>query len=411
LLEQVQEAIAQATKTSPAVSVEQVQEAIAQAAETFPVENEQAQEWVDPEPPSRLDYEFQEEYDEAFKEWRAATKKIGSTAAKTSPGIEVDRAEEPIMETVKNSPGVDLDDELPECSNCFGDGYVEDEFGSVKFCPCETEPKLSHQRTQRAIAPAAKNSLKPESDLNPILTGIGLSDRFLARYAPPQSGIVHFQSDADGQLSLLNFEIEFASEPPDPDDFKSLDAFREAITRWNLEHPSSSDHCSDLPNSVHSEPNSVHSEPNSVHSESSSVHSNPLEVSLNSFCEWAPCPADWYEPTTLLEPSKVIELSLNPNTSGTSDFFILTFGRWGDRSNGTDEPPDTGIFARLPKPKPPTFPPQAANQTQVSPSQPKSAQVNQTRNYPETIPKLFHCIVAGSSTQPARSPPGGDAMS
>jgi hypothetical protein len=116
----------------------------------------------------------------------------------------------------------------------------------------------------------------------------------------------------------------------------------------------------------------------------------------------------------------------------------------GDRFNRSDEPPDTGIFARLPKPKPPTFPPQSASWTQVgrkldtswtqfghkaqvSPSQPKSTpsqpqvnpkstpsqpQVNQaSRNYPETIPKLFHRIAAGSSTQPARSPPGGDAMS
>jgi hypothetical protein len=62
----------------------------------------------------------------------------------------------------------------------------------------------------------------------------------------------------------------------------------------------------------------------------------------------------------------------------------------------------------LPKPKPPNFPPQAS-WTQVGP---KSAQVRLSqvsRNYPETIPKLFHPVVAGSSTQPARSPPGGDA--
>jgi hypothetical protein len=29
---------------------------------------------------------------------------------------------------------------LPNCVMCFGDGYIEDEFGSVKFCQCE--PKL-----------------------------------------------------------------------------------------------------------------------------------------------------------------------------------------------------------------------------------------------------------------------------
>jgi len=126
-----------------------------------------------------------------------------------SPAVEVDRVQEPIIGTVETSPaaeaepaqelpieskfgrivyprpaqgaivqvaktlpGVDLDDELPECNNCFGDGYVEDEFGFVKFCQCETEPRLSHQRTQRAIAPAAKISLNAKSDQNPILTGL-----------------------------------------------------------------------------------------------------------------------------------------------------------------------------------------------------------------------------------------------
>jgi len=256
-------------------------------------------------------------------------------------------------------------------------------------------------------------------------------------------------------LSLLDFEVESSNEPPDPDDFKSLDAFREVIARWDWEHPTSSfDHCSDLlPSSVHSELNSVHSEPNSVHCkppdphdfdsmfafwaaydawEASDDDSEPLEVSFDSFCEWAPCPPDWYESIALDGSSKVLELSPVRKSSITSDFFIPTFGRWGDRSNRSDEPPDTGIFARLPKPKPPTFPPQAASWTQVgrkldtswtqvSPTQPKSAQVSEvsrsypetipklSRNYPETIPKLFHLIVAGSSTQPARSPPGGDA--
>jgi hypothetical protein len=126
----------------------------------------------------------------------------------------------------------------------------------------------------------------------------------------------------------------------------------------------------------------------------------PLQVSLDSFCLWAHCSGDWYEPAVLLEPSKVLELSPVQKTSSTSDFFIPTFGHWGDRFNGSDEPPDTGIFARLPGPKPPEFPPQGASQPPVN-------QVS--RNYPKTIPKLFHCVVAGSSTQPARSPPGGDA--
>jgi len=228
-------------------------------------------------------------------------------------------------------------------------------------------------------------------------------------------------------LSLLNFEVESVDEPPDPDDFESLDAFREAIARWDREHPtSSSDHCES--SSVHCESRSVHNEPPDpedfdsmfafwaaydawVADDDISSQDKPLEVSLDSFCEWAPCPDEWYEPAALLKPSKVMELSPIYKSSNTSDFFIPTFGRLGDRSDRSDEPPDTGIFARLPKPKPPNFPPQA--------SQPESAQVSisqsgipkLSRNYPETIPKLFHRVAAGSSTQPARSPPGGGAMS
>jgi hypothetical protein len=349
-------------------------------------------------------------------------------AAETSPGVDVDRAQEPILETVETSPGVDLvDDELPGYCNCFGDGYVEDEFGFVNFCQCETEPRLGHQRIQRAIALAAKISLKPKSDRNPILTGIPLSDRFLARYSPPQSETLHYQLtdgykvDTDGQLSLFEVQVVTEPEPPDPDDFESLDAFREAIALWEAQNP------------------------------------ELLNVSLDSMCEWAPCPHEWYEPKAenlplkassmieLPEQSQVMELLRGcESCSDTSEFFIPTFGSLGDRFNRSDEPPDTGIFARLPKPKPPTFPPQSASQYQVSPSQPKSAQVSPSqsgipklsrnypeaisppgqpksaqvsqvnqasRNYPETISKLFHRIAAGSSNQPARSPPGGDAMS
>jgi hypothetical protein len=225
--------------------------------------------------------------------------------------------------------------------------------------------------------------------------------------------------DADGQLSFLEVQAVTEPEPPDPDDFESLDAFQEAIARWDWEHPTSCfDHCSDiLPRSVHSEPNSVHCEPPDpddfdsmfafwaaydAWDKATDDDSKPLQVSLDSFCLWAHCPDDWYEPAVLLEPSKVLELSPVRKSSITSDFFIPTFEAWCDRSNRSDEPPDTGILARSPKPKPPTFPPQAASWTQVS---------EVSRNYPETIPKLFHRIVAGSSTQPARSPPGGDAMS
>jgi hypothetical protein len=230
------------------------------------------------------------------------------------------------------------------------------------FPGVETEVTVS----ESAIAPAAKISLAAESDRNPILTGIPLSDKFLARYSPPQPENIRFQSEADGQLSLLNFEVVTESEPPDPDDFETLDAFREAIVRWDREHP------------------------------------EELAVSLDSFCEWAPCPDTWYESAEVVEvaPSVVIESSI------TCNFFIPTFDAWCDRFNRSDEPPDTGIYATLPKPKPPSFPPTAVSQARVKRG--LNAYQTHTKRIPKVSRTHTHCIVVGSSTQPARSPPGGD---
>jgi len=59
-------------------------------------------------------------------------------------------------------------------------------------------------------------------------------------------------------LNLFNFQVESVVEAPDPDDFESLDAFRETIALWDSQHP--------------------------------------IDISLDSFSYWAPCPDDWYEP-------------------------------------------------------------------------------------------------------------------
>ncbi|MEG4925206.1 hypothetical protein Q5690_32875, partial [Microcoleus sp. F10-D1] len=151
--------------------------------------------------------------------------------------------------------------------------------------------------------------------------GVTFSPKFLARYSPPQPENIFYKADIEGQLSLLDFEIQSESEPPDPDDFESLDAFREAIALWDAQNP------------------------------------ELLQVSLDSFCEWAPCPDDWYEPDTLLELSEVMEVSLLVESSITCKFLIPVFGFPGNRATGTDEPPTAGAGARLPKPKPPSFPP------------------------------------------------------
>ena len=299
--------------------------------------------------------------------------------AENSPGVEVDQAQEPITPAAKKLPGsrskASTAHQLLELFQSRA--HVIEDSPGVK-----TEATVS----ESAIGLAAKN---------PILTRVTLSDRFCARYSSPQAEIIHFQSDADGQLSLLNFEIESAFEPPDPDDFESLDAFREAIALWDAEHPSSFDHCSDyLPSS----------EDNDVSSED-----KPLQVSLDSFSLWAPCPHTWYEPVGL-HPSSVMELLRVGDSSDTSNFSIPTFSAEGVSSNRTDEPPDTGVCARFPKPKPPSFPPTAAGQVwgKLNP------------NTYQTQPKLnllcqFDCssflkLAYCGAIAVGRAPPGGDAM-
>lgn len=193
----------------------------------------------------------------------------------------------------------------------------------------KTESELS----KSAIVQTAKNSLDAEAEQNPIFTGITLSDSFLARYSPPQPENIHYQADADGQLNLLDFQIPATNEPPDPDDFDCMFAFWAAYDAWVGDDEEGFAPLED---------------------------NEPLEISLNSFCEWAPVPDDWYEPDTSLEPSEVLEHSTVGESSSTCKFLIPVFDAWCDRPNrqtDSDEPPDTGIFARLPKPKPPSFPP------------------------------------------------------
>lgn len=186
-----------------------------------------------------------------------------------------------------------------------------------------------------------------------------LSDRFVATYAPPQVQI-HYQVDADGQLSLLDFQVEsVVEEVPDFDDFESLDAFPGTIALWDLQHP--------------------------------------IDIALDSFTYWAPCPYEWYEPAgenfpgvdrVQALPESSDTLAASPGVKldhvlalfesfSTSDFFIPVFG-----CDRLDEPPTAGVGARLPKPKPPSFSPNAY--------------------------QTHSCFVGSTVGHLGRSPPGGD---
>jgi hypothetical protein len=253
-LRPAQNSIEHAVETSPGVEVDPIQELIAPAAEKFPgverVTESNRNNFSGVErvtEPNRNNFSRVERVTESNRNNFSGVERVTESnrnnfsgvervteLIENSPGVEVDPVSEPIAPAAENSPGV------------------------------KTEATVS----ESAITPAAKN---------PILTGLTFSDRFLARYAPPQPEIIHFQSDADGQLSLLNFEIESVDEPPDPDDFESLDAFPEAIARWDTENP------------------------------------ELLAVSIDSMCEWAPCPEQWYWSKAEILPlkaSSTIDLSL-----------------------------------------------------------------------------------------------------
>ena len=395
----------QLLENSPAPSVEQVEEPIMETVDASPgVELEPVQEPPLESPAAAVECPFCGAVHALYTDKDCLDKPLirclhcHYCRIKNYPGPIRFEAQEPIRETVETFPGVEFDPLLgaiaPAAKNLPGSrlktstahqllelfkslAHIIEDFPGVK-----TEVTVS----ESAIAPAVKTSFDAESDRNPILTGIPLSDKFLACYSPPQPENIRFQSEADGQLSLLNFEVVTESEPPDPDDFETLDAFREAIARWDTEN------------------------------------SELLAASIDSMCEWAPCPEEWYWPKAEILPlkpsstsdqllplqqSSVIELSIADESSITCNFFIPTFDAWCDRFNRSDEPPDTGIYARLPKSKPPSFPPTAVSQARVKRG--LNAYQTHTKRIPKVSRTHTHCIVVGSSTQPARSPPGGDA--
>ncbi|WP_293356485.1 MULTISPECIES: hypothetical protein [unclassified Microcoleus] len=269
----------------------------------------------------------------------------------------------------------------------------------------ENEPILS----QSAIAPAVKNPpgvdrktstahellelfkssaviLEPieiqHQELIENSPGVTFSSRFLALYSPPKSENVHYQVNDDGQLSLLDFEVESVDEPPDFDDYSTEFEFWAAYDAWIDRNPDdieSLDGFSAAPRHWDAE------------------NLEPPAVSMDSMCEWTPCPEDWYEPTAEILPPeassmKVLELSPAIETiesSSTCEFLIPVFGAAGDRQNDKDEPPNAGSFARLPNPKPPSFPPMGVV----------------AGDRANRIKKFARSAILWSG----RSPPGGDA--
>ncbi len=305
-------------------------------------------------------------------------KRTWISAIENSPGVDRQTAPNNTHEAPNNTTAYFTDEQPPNRGD--GKGRIESiESSDAPWQPNSEECRMIAEMFLFAagVGPEIEAS-DCLIDASPPESGITLSSRFVTLYSPPSTE-KQFVPDETGQLSLLNFTEE--EEPPDPDDFEgNMFAFWAAYDDWCDRHP-------DIDVSEFSEPLSQPSE--------------PIEIELTSMCEWAPCPMEWYEPA----PPEVSELSLAIESSSTYNFSIPTFDAWCDRQNDTDEPPDTEIFARLPKPKPPSFPPQA-----IGSDTKKCFNANRhtTRS---TIAVQAHIIhfATDSSSQSGRSPPGGDA--
>ena len=385
----VQPPLLQLLETSPGVEVEPVQEAIEiQAQEPIEI---QAQEPLLESPSGDLECPQCGAIHALYSTTDCLEKRVirclhcSYSRIKHYPGAIQFQAQEPIeiqrQEPIKNSPGVDRVQEPIEVQALEA---IESKFGRIVYPKPATEP-IAQNETRPDIdrdESAQSHNARPhpaqsDGDSSSIETEAlegKEGDRVLAEVGNGQAGRGRILPD---QLYELIANFTEADQPPNRGDNgrDRLDSesivSQSAIGRWGLEHPE-------------------------------------IEISLESFCEWAPVPDDWYEPVAS-EPSEVLEVSpvssdhcsdhcsdqlqnsLCPaiESSCTSKFLIPVFDAWCDRPIDTDEPPDAGIFARLPKPKPPGFPPIAV----------VAGDRSSTRKFARSATLLS-----------GRAPPGGDAM-
>ncbi|MEG4147900.1 hypothetical protein [Microcoleus sp. Pol12B5] len=278
---------------------------------------------------------------------RALLDRSDELAAETSPGVKVETTDRFVFIGSKRFRVIEPVMQEAVDMKTFGEPDYPD--WPEGWLPTTDELAATFNDEQPPNRGDGKGRIEPkvsQSAIDFCASPVTFSPKFLATY-PPYFGEIHYKADLDGQLNLLE-RLETDNEPPDPDDFASLDAFREAIALWDAEHP------------------------------------EPLEISLDSFCEWAPCPDDWYEPEVL---------NCKPTIECSSTFSIPTFDAWCDRAKrqiDSDEPPDTGNYARLPGPKPPKFPPMSVG---------SSDRANRIKKFARNA-----TLVSG------RAPPGGDAM-
>ena len=232
---------------SPAASVDPVSEAIEVQAQEAPLESKFGR-IVYPQP----------------------AQKAIAQAAKNRIDAEVDRVPEAIAQAAETSPGVEprltqkaqqhkfflclkqgdntlwYDGKDFVCEKWSAKTYCKRGVGAAKhqlrahpvvkqvFCSfgnllevIENSPRIepTEVQIQEQIAQAANISLGSKSDLNPILT---IADA----WDTADFGEVQHKAEADGQLNLLEWDV---NESPEPDDYKGdMFAFQAAYDRWLL---------------------------------------------------------------------------------------------------------------------------------------------------------------------------------
>ncbi|MEG4323669.1 hypothetical protein QUB42_32755, partial [Microcoleus sp. Aus8_D1] len=181
----------------------------------------------------------------------------------------------------ENSPGIDRVQELIELpvENILGVDCVQEPIE----LPVENIPGID--RVQEPIESAVENTSGVDRVQEPIV-GLTVADAWNST----DFGEVFHKADASGQLSLFEWDV---SEPPDPDDYESIEDFRHAWCLWSFEDCQIESIAPEAENFFRC------AELIAPEAENFSGVGTVETVSLESMCFWAPC-------DELLLPSAIV---------------------------------------------------------------------------------------------------------
>lgn len=127
-----------------------------------------------------------------------------------------------IAQTTENSPGVTSKKPDYKFLLCLKDGANTLWYDGKGFTDLRWEAKTYNSR--------GVGSAKFQLQWHPYVKRLGPLQ--VVENSPPQSETIHYQADAYEQLSIFGAQVECVDEPPDPDDFPDLEAFKAAYLDW-----------------------------------------------------------------------------------------------------------------------------------------------------------------------------------